>query len=155
MVWLKANSPLHATPRPQVWPPQGASFDAADAFGPDLSDTQHEQEASATQDLPVSAQEAANHKTQPSVVRGYHVYSHVAGFFVSGGYYGLVQPQGSVLAFVQQYGGGFLRRSFERGHCQIRQARDHEQSLSCIAAQYPAGQWIRAASSPALSGHRR
>ncbi len=49
------NGALHATAGTQMWTAQGAAFDAAHAFGADLSDAKHQQEAPAAQDLPISA----------------------------------------------------------------------------------------------------
>ena len=48
----------------------------------------------------------------------------------------------------------FLHRSCGGGAGETRHARDIQHPLSCIAAQYPAGQWIRAASSPRPSSSR-
>jgi len=112
------------------------------------------QETSAAQDLPISAEEIDNWSIKSGVVCGHHLHSDAARVPLFGRHYGLVQSQGFELAFIKQYGGGFLRRGPERGHRQIRQARDYEQPLSCIAAQYPAGQWIKGASSPASNGRK-
>ena len=103
-------------------PSQSPSIDASDVFGANLPDAKHEQETLPAQDLSISASEIDTSSTQPSVVCRYHVHCHVARVSVSGGNHGLVQPQGIILAVVQQYGGRLLRRDSERGHRKIWQA---------------------------------
>ena len=108
VVWLTTDGATHAASRSQVRSPPCAPIDAADAIGANLSDTKHQQEASSAQDLPLFVEKVTDHKAQPSLVRGYNIYSNAARFFVFGRDYGLVQPQGFELAIVKQHGSGFL-----------------------------------------------
>ena len=54
------NGALYAASGPQMWPPQGSSIDASDAFGANLPDAEHEQETPPAQDLSISASEIDN-----------------------------------------------------------------------------------------------
>ena len=90
MVRVASNGALHAATRPQMRPPQGPSIDASDAIGADLSDTEHQQEAPAAQDLPLFAEKATNHKAQPGLVRRHHLHPHAERVLVFGCHHGLV-----------------------------------------------------------------
>ena len=57
LVWLAADGAVYAAAGPQMRAAQGASLDAPDAVGADLSDAQHQQEAPSAQDLSLFAQE--------------------------------------------------------------------------------------------------
>ena len=56
----------------------------------------------------VFAPEPDHRPAQPGVDSGYHLYSNEPGLHVSGRHYGLVQPQGFILADIQQPGYVFL-----------------------------------------------
>lgn len=59
-------------------------------------------------------------------VLGHHLSAYAPRVPLSGGDHGLAYPQGSVLADLEHAGGRLLRRSAERGHPQVRPARDNE-----------------------------
>jgi len=79
--------------------------DGADA---DLSDAQHQQEASPAQGLAISSERSGDHLAQPGLVCRYQLHPDAAGLSVSRRHHGLVQPQGPGLAVVEQHGGGLL-----------------------------------------------
>ena len=59
--------------------------------------------------LSLSVEEAGYQPTQPSLVFGYYIYPGEARLSVSGGDYGLAQPESFELAPVEHYVSGFLR----------------------------------------------
>jgi hypothetical protein len=87
---------------------------------------------------PDTSKPAKGHKTYPYLLGGLRVdrpnqvwcaditYLPMRGLPLSGRHHGLVHPQGAGLAHLEHAGGRLLRRGAERGHPQVRPARDHE-----------------------------
>lgn len=80
-----------------------------------------------SQDLSLSSARSASGSTQSGLGGGHHLSANAARVPVSGRHHGLAHPQGSGLAHLEHAGGRLLRRGIERGHRQVRSARDHEQ----------------------------
>ena len=64
MVWVAPDGPLYDATRPRLWSAPCAAADAPHAVGAHLPGTQHQQEASAAQDLALPAEERGDRPNQ-------------------------------------------------------------------------------------------
>lgn len=86
-----------------------------------VSQAEHLQAGTLSQDLPLPAQEAACDPAEPGLGHGYHLHSHSAGLHLSCRRAGLVHPPRALLAGVDHAGGRLLHRGRRGGTGPIRQ----------------------------------
>ena len=98
MVWITADGLLHAAQWPQMRASPCPAADAPHAARPDLSRTQHQQEAPASQDLALPAEKRGDQSAKSGLVRRHHLHPDAARVPVSCGNHGLVQPEGPEMA---------------------------------------------------------
>ena len=90
----------------------------------DLSEAAHDDPAPRAPGLQVSAARPDHRPAQPGLVLGHHLYPDAARLPVPGGGDGLGDPQGAVLAAVQQHGRGVLHPGPGGGPGPLRAAGD-------------------------------
>ena len=93
----------------------GATTDATDGFGGDLSQASNDGCCNGASEIPLFIAGSCGHAAQRSVGGGHHVHSHVDGIHVPGSGDRLVQPVRVVVAIVEQPGGKFLCGRVKRG----------------------------------------
>ena len=93
----------------------GATTDATDGFGGDLSQASNDGCCNGASEIPLFIAGSCGHAAQRSVGGGHHVHSDVDGIHVPGGGDRLVQPVRVVVAIVEQPGGKFLCGRVKRG----------------------------------------
>jgi len=93
----------------------GSAVDAGDETAGGLAGTAHQSGSSTASGLSVFAAGYKDRGAESGVVFGHHVRSYAAGFSVSGGSDGLVQPVRAGLGVVQHVGGAVLRGGVAAG----------------------------------------